>query len=172
MPKFILSPQHPVGFHRFSDCFFIFRLSVRIQSPYLFRLNVRDLLQLRRIRFRAVLCFSRAALLICSESDTSLNNYISCQANGKVHSLSAMNNALTKLCVRNGLPAVTVHGLRHMFATILVEQGVPLVKISGLLGHSSVNTTFEYYCDVMDEKEKIIAFMNDAFAPEGREGTG
>lgn len=76
MPKFILSPQHPVGFHRFSDCFFIFRLSGRIQSPYLFRLNVRDLLQLRRIRFRAVLCFSRAALLICSESDTSLNNYI------------------------------------------------------------------------------------------------
>lgn len=100
------------------------------------------------------------------------NDYISCQANGKVHSLSAMNNALTKLCVRNGLPAVTVHGLRHMFATILVEQGVPLAKISGLLGHSSVNTTFEYYCDVMDEKEKIIAFMNDAFAPEGREGTG
>ena len=74
--------------------------------------------------------------------------------------------------MRNGLPAVTVHGLRHMFATILVEQGVPLVKISGLLGHSSVNTTFEYYCDVMDEKEKIIAFMNDAFIPEGREGTG
>jgi len=74
--------------------------------------------------------------------------------------------------VRNGLPAVTVHGLRHMFATILVEQGVPLVKISGLLGHSSVNTTFEYYCDVMDEKEKIIAFMNDVFTPEGREGTG
>ena len=100
------------------------------------------------------------------------NDYISCQANGKVHSLSAMNNALTKLCVRNGLPAVTVHGLRHMFATILVEQGVPLVKISGLLGHSSVNTTFEYYCDVMDEKEKIITFMNDAFIPEGREGTG
>lgn len=66
----------------------------------------------------------------------------------------------------------TIYGLRHMFATILVKQGVPLAKISGLLGHSSVNTTFEYYCDVMDEKEKIIAFMNDAFIPEGREGTG
>jgi len=24
----------------------------------------------------------------------------------------------------------------------------------------------------MDEKEKIIAFMNDTFTPEGREGTG
>lgn len=43
-----------------------------------------------------------------------------------------------------------------MFATILIEQGVSLAKISGLLGHSSVNTTFEYYCDVMDENEKIM----------------
>lgn len=96
------------------------------------------------------------------------NDYISCQSNGRVHSLSAMNNALRRLCTKNGLPVISVHGLRHMFATILIEQGVPLAKISGLLGHSSVNTTFEYYCDVMDEKEKIIAFMNDTFVPESK----
>ena len=91
-------------------------------------------------------------------------DYVSCQVNGRTHSLSAMNIALKKICVRNSLPAISVHGLRHMFATILIEQGVSLAKISGLLGHSSVNTTFEYYCDVMDENEKIIAFMNDTFA--------
>jgi site-specific recombinase XerD len=54
-----------------------------------------------------------------------------------------------------------------MYATILVEQGVPLVKISALLGHASVHTTFEYYCDVMDENEQIISFMNRNFIPEG-----
>ena len=75
-----------------------------------------------------------------------------------------MNTALTKLCKRNGLPKVSVHSLRHMFATILIEQGVPLVKISALLGHSSVNTTFEYYCDVMDENENIICFMNEKYS--------
>ena len=78
--------------------------------------------------------------------------------------MSSMNIALTKLCNRNGLPKITVHSLRHMFATILVEQGVPLVKISALLGHSSVNTTFEYYCDVMDENENIINFLNEKYS--------
>jgi site-specific recombinase XerD len=54
-----------------------------------------------------------------------------------------------------------------MYATILLEQGVPLVKISALLGHASVTTTFEYYCDQMDENAKIIGFMNQTFVPEG-----
>lgn len=95
------------------------------------------------------------------------NDYLSCAENGAPHSASALNNALTKLCSRNGLPHLTVHSLRHMYATILTEQGVPLVKVSALLGHSSVHTTFEYYCEVMDENEKIIGFMNDSFVPEG-----
>lgn len=94
-------------------------------------------------------------------------DYISCQENGKLHSVTALNNALTKLCSRSGLPHLTVHGLRHMYATILIEMGVPLIKISALLGHSSVHTTFEYYCDVMDENENILAFMNQAFVPVG-----
>lgn len=95
------------------------------------------------------------------------NDYISCATNGLPHSASAFNNALSKLCSRNGLPHLTVHSLRHMYATILTEQGVPLVKVSALLGHSSIHTTFEYYCEVMDEQERIMSFINDSFVPEG-----
>lgn len=107
--------------------------------------------------------------LLKSESDGNYidGDYISCQANGVPHAASAMNNALTKLCKRNAMPHITVHGLRHMYATILLEQGVQLVTVSALLGHSSVNTTFEYYCEIMDETEKIIGFMNNTFVPEG-----
>lgn len=97
-------------------------------------------------------------------------DYVSCRENGEPRSLTAMNQALTKLCNRNGLPPISVHSLRHMFATILIEQGVPLFKISGVLGHSSVHTTYEYYCEVMDEQDRIIAFMNNTFIP-GQTGT-
>ena len=48
----------------------------RIQSPYTYRLNVRVLVQLERITFRAVLIHLRTALFICSESDTFLMNFI------------------------------------------------------------------------------------------------
>ena len=31
------------------------------------------------------------------------------------------------------------------------------------LANTSIHTTYEYYCDVMDEQDKIIAFMNNTF---------
>lgn len=48
----------------------------KILSPYTSWLTVRVLVQLERITFRAVLIFLRTALLVCSESDTFLKNYI------------------------------------------------------------------------------------------------
>lgn len=92
--------------------------------------------------------------------------YISCQENGNPHSMRAFNIALNKLCKKSALPSITVHGLRHMYATILIENGTSLSKISALLGHSSINTTFEYYCDISDEGNNIKAFMDNTFIPE------
>lgn len=54
-----------------------------------------------------------------------------------------------------------------MYATILIENGASLSKISALLGHSSINTTFEYYCDVSDEDHNIKAFIDNTFIPKG-----
>ena len=123
-------------------------------------LRIPQVIETEVLRRKNKIDEERAALMEGYED----NDYISCQPNGRPHNMSSMNIALTKLCNRNGLPKITVHSLRHMFATILIEQGVPLVKISALLGHSSVNTTFEYYCDVMDENENIINFLNEKYS--------
>ena len=123
-------------------------------------LRIPQVIEAEVLRRQSKIKEEKAALIDGYED----NDYISCQPNGRPHNMSSMNIALTKLCNRNGLPKITVHSLRHMFATILIEQGVPLVKISALLGHSSVNTTFEYYCDVMDENENIINFLNEKYS--------
>ena len=101
----------------------------------------------------------------CRYNDFEDNDYISCQQNGKPHGTSSFNGYLTKVCKKIGLPHITAHGLRHMYATILIENGVELTKISALLGHDSIHTTFEYYCDVMEENKNINAFINNAFVP-------
>ncbi len=90
-------------------------------------------------------------------------DYVSCRFNGLPHSVSAMNIALNKICDRNELSHISPHRLRHNYTTILLEIGVEIAKISALLGHESVNTTFEYYCDVMEGQNSIITFMNDNF---------
>ena len=43
---------------------------------------------------------------------------MSSQENGLPYSTAAMNSALSKLCSRNGLPHITVHGLRHPYVKL------------------------------------------------------
>lgn len=89
--------------------------------------------------------------------------YVSCQKNGLSHSTSAMNMALKRICMNCGLTPISVHTLRHQYATILAESGVSLARISALLGHSSITVTYEYYIGVMDENERIIEYVNGQF---------
>lgn len=94
------------------------------------------------------------------------SDYVSCQRNGLRRGLGSLNSEINRICEKNLLPHITVHSLRHMFATILLERGVSIAKISGMLGHSSVHTTFEFYLEIMDEDTKMMDFMNREFAPE------
>ena len=80
--------------------------------------------------------------------------------------VSSLNTELRRICERNNLPHITVHGLRHMYATILAERGVPLAKISALLGHQSVHTTFEFYLEVIEGRTQIVDFWNKEFVVE------
>ena len=46
---------------------------------------------------------------------------------------------------------MTLHGLRHSFASIAHSQNVPLFGISKALGHSSTATTTQIYMHLFDE---------------------
>ena len=52
-------------------------------------------------------------------------------------------------------PYITIHGLRHSFATHLHEAGVPLNVIKDLLGHSSIKST-EIYIHISTKYMKEI----------------
>ena len=95
------------------------------------------------------------------------NGYISFQMNGLQRAESSFNLFLSRTCKKISLPKISVHGLRHMYATILIEQGVSLARISALLGHGSIHTTFDLYVGIMEEKSKILALMNNAFSING-----
>ena len=39
---------------------------------------------------------------------------------------------------------VTVHTLRHCYATNLIENGATLIQVKELMGHSNIRSTMEY----------------------------
>lgn len=62
-----------------------------------------------------------------------------------------------RLMKNNGTDYVTFHGLRHTFATRLVESGCDYKTISELLGHADVNTTFRTYIHSdMNRKREFV----------------
>lgn len=50
-----------------------------------------------------------------------------------------------------GLPPVSVHGLRHTFASMLNSEGVDIARISAELGHSTIGTTLNIYTHVFGD---------------------
>ena len=67
---------------------------------------------------------------------------------GKPLGHQALASRLERLEQREGLPHVTLHGLRHTYASLLHSQGVDMANISAELGHSSLSTTMNIYTHI------------------------
>ena len=62
-----------------------------------------------------------------------------------------VNYKLTRLCKWAEVSRIPFHGLRHTFASFLLEDGVSPKKVQKLLGHSHVSTTVDLYWHTEDE---------------------
>lgn len=54
-----------------------------------------------------------------------------------------------------GLPHVTLHGLRHSFATAAVQQGVPIKVLQAALGHARYQLTADLYADHLPSTSSV-----------------
>ena len=52
-----------------------------------------------------------------------------------------------------GLPRLTLHGLRHSHATILLRDRVPVHIVSKRLGHKDPSVTLDAYADVIPDND-------------------
>jgi len=57
----------------------------------------------------------------------------------------ALYDFCQRLARQVSIPSFGPHALRHFFATRLIRAGVPLIKVSQILGHSSIITTERIY---------------------------
>ena len=59
----------------------------------------------------------------------------------------SLRKAHLRTISRGGLPAVTLHGLRHSVATAQAVAGCPMKVLQGILGHSKYELTANLYAD-------------------------
>lgn len=60
----------------------------------------------------------------------------------------ALASRLARMEKRKELPKVSLHGLRHTYASMLHSQGIDLAAVSANLGHSNVTTTANIYTHI------------------------
>ena len=66
---------------------------------------------------------------------------------------STVNDILSRHCRNAEIPEITVHGLRHTHASILLFAGVSIASVARRLGHSNITTTQKTYLHIIQELE-------------------
>lgn len=71
--------------------------------------------------------------------------------------LSAPRNALARICEKNDIEMINIHGFRHTHCSLLFEADVPMKDVKERLGHSDIQTTMNIYTHVTKTSRKKSA---------------
>lgn len=66
---------------------------------------------------------------------------------------STVNDVLARHCKACGISEISIHGLRHTHASLLLFAGVSIASVARRLGHASMTTTQKTYLHIIQELE-------------------
>lgn len=82
------------------------------------------------------------------------SGYVIVHEDGRPMRPNYASDLFKKFIEDNHLPPLTLHGLRHSFASIANSKGIPMYDIGMALGHSSPATTSRIYTHLLDPDHK------------------
>lgn len=77
-------------------------------------------------------------------------DYVFTREDGRPYRPNYVSDLFTKFIRDNQLPYITLHSLRHTFATVANSLGVPMFDIGKALGYSTPATTSKIYTHLLD----------------------
>lgn len=80
---------------------------------------------------------------------------------GNYKSKNGLNKQFKRILEGTKFSNLTLHCLRHINATLLLNSGVDLKVVSEHLGHSSISTTADIYTDVLESTKMNTAAIID-----------
>ena len=88
------------------------------------------------------------------QSDYVDSDLIVVMDNGKPYRPNYISELFTKFIKDHNLPEITLHGLRHSFASYANSLGIQQYDLSKALGHSTPDTTYKVYTHLFDQTQK------------------
>ena len=101
--------------------------------------------------------------------NTQYLDYVCVNQLGELLRPSYVTDHFRELLEKYGLRHIRFHDLRHTFASLLINQDVPLINVSNFLGHSDLSTTANIYAHLdKASKQASAAVISDILQGENR----
>lgn len=96
-------------------------------------------------------------------------DYVCVNQLGELLRPSYVTDHFRELLEKYGLRHIRFHDLRHTFASLLINQDVPLINVSNYLGHSDLSTTANIYAHLdKASKQASAAVISDILQGENQ----